>query len=78
MRVALAEYVKRAPGPAQAQAVKLQAADTVDYRSVVAALDALADHRLTAVQVGPLPVAADTPAAALAVPPVTHPIVPHH
>lgn len=49
----LGAYAAQVVGPRQRQPVRVVAADAVDYRTVVATLDALADQGLTAVRLGP-------------------------
>jgi biopolymer transport protein TolR len=49
----LAPFAARVVGTRREQVVRVLAADRVDYSTVITVLDALADHGLTTVKVGP-------------------------
>lgn len=53
LRSGLGPFAARVTGPRREQVVRVLAADRVDYSTVITVLDALADHGLTTVKVGP-------------------------
>ena len=55
LRSGFGAFAARVAGPRREQVVRVLAADRVDYSTVITVLDALADHGLTTVKVGPDP-----------------------
>jgi hypothetical protein len=53
LRNGFGPFAARVAGPPREQVVRVLSADRVDYSTVITVLDALADHGLTTVKVGP-------------------------